>query len=79
VTPGERADLLETLLLGRFELVDAFAASTRPDVMTELLKAARHLDEAIDLLADSAPDLAGEVASRRPIIAVPDCLPQEMH
>ena len=79
MSPDERADLLETLLLARLYYLDAFDRSRHPLELAALLDAARYVDEAIDLLADSAPDLADEVESRRPLVHVPDRLPEGMH
>ena len=77
MSPDQRADLLETLLLCRMFYADAFDTSRRPLELAALLDAARCVDDAIDLLSEDAPpDLAAEVASRRPVISVPDQLPE---
>jgi hypothetical protein len=75
VTPGERADLLETVLLIRSYYQDAFCDPvTTPAMLVALITASRCIDEVIDLLEDADPDLAADVAGRRPLFDIPDSI-----
>ena len=76
MTTEARTKLLELLLTARIIYAECFELSNNVDVMAAFLEAAHYVDECIDLLADSAPHLADEVAMRRPLINVPDCVPE---
>ncbi len=78
MSPETKTKLLEQLLTVRTIYASTFELSRNVDVMAALLEAARHVDECIDLLADSAPHLAEEIAARQPIIQVPDRIPMDV-
>ena len=70
----DRATLLENFLAVRGALVDAFDRSKNAVAHAGTWDAVDHLDLAVSLLGPLVPQLADEVAARRPVLDIPDRL-----
>ena len=73
----DRATLLENFLTIRGALVDAFDRSDNAVARARTWDAVDHLDLAVSLLGPLVPQLADEVAARRPVLDIPDRLGED--
>ena len=71
-TVPDKAELLETVLVIRDALVDAFDRTESAGAATGIWNAVDHIDLAIVDLIHQVPELADEVAALRPVFDIPD-------